>query len=187
MKCSLHPGVHVSKEDCSEHSPSVSQSPGSGQVWLAFCLSPRHPIQAHLYQDLCHQVWPLSVLTDSTTITAGSVFALRNTFCFIVQRFFNEKVKCWFSWFALRMKWRVAGYRILKDSLVTPPRATNTLLASRFFSYYLNVAVQIPSHSTLQMVWETGQKNHSSLPCTTCLKMFWFSYQDVFLQMVNFM
>lgn len=87
------------------------------------------------------------------------------------KEIFIEKVKCWFSWFALWMKWRVAGYRILKDSLVTPPRATYTLPASRFFNYYLNVTVKMPS----------GQESHTRLQCTTWIKMFWFSSWDVFL------
>lgn len=38
----------------------------------------------------------------------------------------RERVKCWFSWFALWMKWRGAGHRILEDNLATPPWDTRT-------------------------------------------------------------
>ncbi len=58
---------------------------------------------------------------------------------FILYSGKRERVKCWFSWFALWMKWRGAGHRILEDNLATPPRDTRTFPAFGYYSYSVEV------------------------------------------------
>ena len=136
MKCSLHPDMHVSREDCWElpqclHSPSRDRT---GQGSLLSLSSHLHQIWANLFQAQFFQlsgkyfcccffffsdqpIHPhrLGHLHSACFLPEGGVFLV-----------YTLGVKRLFSWFGLWMKWRGARHRILEDNLATPPKDTHT-------------------------------------------------------------
>lgn len=68
------------------------------------------------------------ITTDKWTHLFSLLFARRELSVFLSSYSRKrEREKCWSSWFALWMKWRGAGHRILEDNLSTPPRDTHTV------------------------------------------------------------
>lgn len=118
-----------SPQSPSELGESIWGADGSGQPSVS------HPchIWANLFGDLLFGkflfFWPATPSPPTSGHVHSACFLPEGSFFSSLYSKKRDRVKCWFSWFVLWMKWRGAGHRILKDNLATPPRHTHTLPA----------------------------------------------------------